>query len=91
MLKAKCIRQCDTYHGIKGASTKSCCGSSFELDKCYTLDIIGGIDINSHGEAELYFSASIFDGSHDGYDNACGINFQSTEWFNHYFQIVEEE
>lgn len=91
MVKAQCLRSCNTYTGIKGASTMSCCGSMFDMGQIYTLELLGGIDINSHGEVELYFSAQVYEGSHDGYDNACGVRFQNVEFFNHYFQVVEEE
>lgn len=91
MLKAKCIRQCDTYHGIKGASTKSCCGSSFEAGKLYDFDMVSDTNINSRGEIEIYFSTDIYDGSQDGYDVDCGINFQTPEFVNYYFKFVEQE
>lgn len=91
MLEARCLQSCSTYTGIKGAYSFSCCGSIFDVGERYKLELLNDININSHGEVELYFSARVWDGSRDGYDDLCGVRFESAQWFNNYFQVVSDE
>ena len=86
---AEAIRDCSGY--MSGAQSIGCGGHVFKEGEAYELEIMCEPYILDSGEICLNFEARVLDGSLDGYDSPCGVEFYNIESFNRYFRIREAE
>ena len=86
---AEAIQDCSGY--ISGAVSFGYCNHYFQEDGQYELELTCLPRINSYGEITIDFEARVLDGSLDGYDRPCGVEFHNAEAFNRYFRVKEAE
>ena len=67
------------------------CNHYFQKGGQYELELTCLPRINNYGEVTIDFEARILDGSLDGYDRPCGVEFHNAEAFNRYFRVKEAE
>ena len=82
---------CDCSECMYGARSIGCGSHIFKEHEKYELEIMCEPYILSTGEIHISFEARVLDGSLDGYDSPCGVEFYDTESFDRYFRIREAE